>query len=69
MDYKFPKSLGNVTFEERVTLFVEISMEFDKQLDFKFVLNWYDFEDEKKRKRKIGYTLILPKKVKEKKAA
>jgi len=69
MDYKFPKSLGNVTFEERVTLFVEISMEFDKQLDFKFILNWYDFEDEKKQKRKIGYTLILPKKVKEKKAA
>ncbi|HTA61872.1 MAG TPA: hypothetical protein VK835_05425 [Bacteroidia bacterium] len=69
MDYKFPKSLGTVTFEERVTLFVEISMEFDKQLDFKFVLNWYDFEDAKQQKRKIGYTLILPKKVKEKKAA
>jgi len=69
MDYKFPKALGTVTFEERVTLFVEISMEFDKQLDFKFVLNWYDFEDDKKQKRKIGYTLILPKKVKEKKAA
>jgi len=69
MDFKFPKSLGTVTFEERVTLFVEISMEFDKQLDFKFTLNWYDFEDAKKQKRKIGYTLILPKKVKEKKAA
>lgn len=69
MDYKFPKSLGTVTFEERVTLFVEISMEFDKQLDFKFTLNWYDFEDAQKQKRKIGYTLILPKKVKEKKAA
>lgn len=69
MDFKFPKSLGTVSFEERVTLFVEISMEFDKQLDFKFTLNWYDFEDAKKQKRKIGYTLILPKKVKEKKAA
>ena len=69
MDFKFPKSLGVVSFEERVTLFVEISMEYDKQLDFKFVLNWYDFEDAKKQKRKIGYTLILPKKVKEKKAA
>jgi hypothetical protein len=69
MDYKFPKALGTVTFEERVTLFVEISMEFDKQLDFRFTLNWYDFEDAKKQKRKIGYTLILPKKVKEKKAA
>jgi hypothetical protein len=69
MDFKFPKSLGVVSFEERVTLFVEISMEYDKQLDFKFILNWYDFEDAKKQKRKIGYTLILPKKVKEKKAA
>ncbi|HEX7413408.1 MAG TPA: hypothetical protein VF411_05125 [Bacteroidia bacterium] len=69
MDFKFPKSLGNVSFEERVTLFVEISMEFDKQLDFKYVLNSYGYEDDKKQKRKIGYTLILPKKVKEKKAA
>jgi len=69
MDFKFPKALGTVSFEERVTLFVEISMEFDKQLDFKFTLNWYDFEDAQKNKRKIGYTLILPKKVKEKKAA
>ena len=69
MDFKFPKSLGTVSFEERVTLFVEIAMEFDKQLDFKFTLNWYNYEDDKKQARKIGYTLILPKKVKEKKAA
>jgi hypothetical protein len=69
MDYKFPKALGTVTFEERVTLFVEIAMEFDKQLDFKFTLNWYEYEDNQKKARKIGYTLILPKKVKEKKAA
>jgi len=69
MDYKFPKALGTVTFEERVTLFVEIAMEFDKQLDFKFTLNWYEYEDNQKKARKIGYTLIMPKKVKEKKAA
>lgn len=69
MDFKFPKSLGNVSFEERVTLFVEISMEFDKQLDFKYVLNSYGYEDDNKQKHKIGYTLILPKKVKEKKIA
>ncbi|HKC69596.1 MAG TPA: hypothetical protein VKG26_15270, partial [Bacteroidia bacterium] len=61
--------LGTVTFEERVTLFVEIAMEFDKQLDFKFTLNWYEYEDNQKKARKIGYTLIMPKKVKEKKAA
>ncbi|MHB8400532.1 MAG: hypothetical protein ACYDCN_00815 [Bacteroidia bacterium] len=69
IEFKFPKSLGNVSFEERVTLFVEISMEFDKQLDFKYVLNSYGYEDDNKQKRKIGYTLILPKKVKEKKIA
>ncbi len=71
MDYKFPKALGNVTFEERVTLFVEISMEFDRFLDFKYTLNSYDYEDAAEKKRKIGYTLILPSKVKikEKKAA
>jgi len=69
MDYKFPKALGNVSFEERVTLFVEISMEFDKHLEFKYTLNSYEYEDAAQKKRKIGYTLILPKKIKEKKAA
>ncbi len=71
MDYKFPKALGNVIFEERVTLFVEISMEFDRFLDFKYTLNSYEYEDTAEKKRKIGYTLILPSKVKikEKKAA
>ena len=69
MDYKFPKALGNVSFEERVTLFVEISMEFDKHLEFKYTLNTYEYEDKEQKKRKIGYTLILPKKIKEKKAA
>jgi hypothetical protein len=69
MHYKFPKALGDVSFEERVTLFVEISMEFDKHLDFKYTLNSYEYEDASQKKRKIGYTLILPKKIKEKKAA
>lgn len=69
MDFKFPKSLGQVSFEERVTLFVEIAMEYDKQLDFKYTLQNYEYEDEGKQKRKIGYTLILPRKTKEKKAA
>ena len=67
MDYKFPKALGMVTFEERVTLFVEISMEFDKHLDFKYVLNSYEYHDKEEKKRKIGYTLILPTKLKKKK--
>ncbi|MBS1646166.1 MAG: hypothetical protein JST67_02370 [Bacteroidetes bacterium] len=69
MEYKFPKALGSVTLEERITLFVEIAMEFDKQLDFKYTLNRYEYEDSNKQLRRIRYTLILPRKIKEKKAA
>lgn len=69
MDYKFPKTLGVVTFEERVTLFVEIAMEFDKSLDFKYKLNTYEYKDDNNKSRRIGYTLILPRLKKEKKVA
>jgi hypothetical protein len=66
MDYKFPKTLGLVTFEERITLFVEIAMEFDKKLDFRFTLEKYEWLDDAGKTRRLGYTLILPGKVKTK---
>jgi hypothetical protein len=69
MAYKFPKTLGMVTFEERITLFVEIAMEFDKKLDFRYTLEKYEWLDDNGITRRLGYTLILPRKVKEKKAA
>ena len=58
-DYKFPKVLGDLSFEERITLFVEVAMEYEKQLDFKFTLNYFDYESNGHKKR-LGYTLILP---------
>ncbi|MBP9068177.1 MAG: hypothetical protein KBG47_01630 [Bacteroidia bacterium] len=67
MDYKFPKSIGNVTFEERLSLFVEIAMEYQTILDFKYRLQYYDYEDNEQKKKRLGYTLILPMKEKEKK--
>ncbi len=67
MDYKFPKSIGTVTFEERLSLFVEIAMEYQNQLDFLYRLQYYDYEDANKNKKRLGYTLILPIKEKEKK--
>jgi hypothetical protein len=70
-DYKFPKAIGDLTFEERITLFVEVAMEYEKILDFKFTLNYYDYEVKGVKKR-LGYTLILPNKdrvVKKKKVA
>jgi hypothetical protein len=67
MDYKFPKSIGTVTFEERLSLFVEIAMEYQNSLDFKYRLNYYDYQDKANNNKRLGYTLIVPVKVKEKK--
>lgn len=64
MDYKFPKAIGAVSFEERLSLFVEIAMEYQNQLDFKYRLQYFDYEDSEKRKKRLGYTLILPAKEK-----
>jgi hypothetical protein len=58
-DYKFPKALGELSFDERITLFVEVAMEYEKKLDFKFTLNYYDYEVNGSKKR-LGYTVILP---------
>jgi hypothetical protein len=67
MDYKFPKSIGTVTFEERLSLFVEIAMEYQNELDFKYRLQYFDYEDNEQKKKRLGYTLILPLKEKDKK--
>jgi hypothetical protein len=66
MDYKFPKAIGTVTFEDRLSLFVEIAMEYQNSLDFKYRLQYFDYEDNEKKKKRLGYTLILPIKEKEK---
>lgn len=67
MDYKFPKAIGNVSFEDRLSLFVEIAMEYQSSLDFKYRLQYFDYEDANKNKKRLGYTLILPVKEKAKK--
>ena len=66
MDYKFPKAIGVVSFEERLSLFVEIAMEYQGVLDFKYRLQYWDYEDAAKNRKRLGYTLILPLKEKEK---
>ena len=67
MDYNFPKSIGTVTFEDRLSLFVEIAMEYQTKLDFKYRLQYFDYEDNEKKKKRLGYTLILPNREKPKK--
>jgi hypothetical protein len=61
MDYKFPKAIGNVSFEDRLSLFVEIAMEYQNQLDFRYRLQYYNYSDTGSDvKKRLGYTLILP---------
>ncbi|MEI6020424.1 MAG: hypothetical protein WCR21_04785, partial [Bacteroidota bacterium] len=60
IEYKFPKAIGTVTFEERLSLFVEIAMEYQTKLDFKYRLNYFDYFDNEQKKKRLGYTLILP---------
>jgi hypothetical protein len=68
IEYKFPKAIGTVTFEERLSLFVEIAMEYQNLLDFKYRLQYHDYvEDKTELKKRLGYTLILPLKEKAKK--
>lgn len=67
MDYKFPKAIGTVSFEDRLSLFVEIAMEYQNSLDFRYRLHYFDYEDAAKNKKRLGYTLILPLKEKVKK--
>lgn len=68
MDYKFPKAIGTVTFEDRLSLFVEIAMEYQNDLDFKYRLQYIDYKDTGSEvQKRLGYTLILPLKEREKK--
>ncbi|MCD6066423.1 MAG: hypothetical protein K0S33_1249 [Bacteroidetes bacterium] len=64
--YKFPKAVGTITFEERITLFVEIVLEYEKNFEFKYRLGYHDYEVNEIKKR-LGYTIILPKKEPKKK--
>ncbi len=67
IEYKFPKAIGNVTFEDRLSLFVEIAMEYQNHLDFKYQLQYHDYKNNEKQNKRLGYTLILPIKEKDKK--
>jgi hypothetical protein len=69
MDYKFPKAIGTVSFEDRLSLFVEIAMEYQSDLDFKYRLQYHDYMLGDNVKRRLGYTLILPAKDRAKKKA
>lgn len=64
LNYKFPKEVGTLTLDQKLSLFVEILVQYEKQLHFSYRINYITVTDEENRTRKIGYTIIPPQKEK-----
>jgi len=60
LNYKFPKKVGELTLEKRISLYVGISIDYDNRLLFSGKLEKMDYINEKKQKLKLGYAVIKP---------
>lgn len=69
LHYKFPKQIGELSLEQKLSLFVEILIQYEKQLNFSYRLKYIEIIDENNQPKKIGYTIILPSKQKVKQIA
>ncbi|HPQ09007.1 MAG TPA: hypothetical protein PK995_07240 [Bacteroidia bacterium] len=66
LNFKFPKEIGELTLEQKLSLFVEILVQYEKQLNFSYKINYITLTDENQKTRKIGYTIVLPQKISKK---
>lgn len=66
MHYPFPPQVGNLTLEQKLSLFIEILIQYEKQLHFSYQMKYIQVQDDTNQIKKIGYTVILPQKQKEK---
>ncbi len=62
MEYKFPKEIGQLSLEQKLSLFVEILVQYEKQLNFSYKMNYIDVLDNNQQNKKIGYTIVKPQK-------
>lgn len=60
LNYKFPKKVGELSVEKRISLYVGISIDYDDRLAFTGKLAKMDYLNEKKQKLKLGYAVIKP---------
>lgn len=60
LNYKFPKTVGDLSLEKRISLYVGISIDYDNKLLFSGKLGNMDYINEKKQKLKLGYAVIKP---------
>lgn len=63
LDFKFPQKIGQLTLEQKLSLFVEILIQYEKKLNFSYRLQYINITENNQNK-KIAYTVILPSKVK-----
>lgn len=62
MDYKFPKEIGQLSVEQKLSLFVEILVQYEKQLHFLYKINYIEIPNANQQIKKIGYTIVQPQK-------
>lgn len=60
MHYQFPKKVGELSLEKRISLYVGISIDYDNKLLISGKLGKMDYLNEKKQKLKLGYAIIKP---------
>jgi len=62
LNYKFPKKVGELSLEKRISLYVGISIDYDNRLSFSGRFGKMDYVNEKQQKLKLGYAIIQPNK-------
>ncbi len=62
MDYKFPRQVGELSLEKRISLYVGICIDYDSKLTISDKFGKMDFINEKKQKQRVGYAIIKPNK-------
>jgi hypothetical protein len=60
LNYEFPKKVGELSLEKRISLYVGISIDYDTKLLISDKLGKMDYVNEKKQKLRLGYAIIKP---------
>ncbi len=60
INYPFPKKVGELSFEKRISLYVGISIDYDSKLLISGKVAKMDYVNERKQKMVLGYAIIKP---------
>jgi hypothetical protein len=62
LNYKFPKKVGELSLEKRISLYVGITIDFDNRLQISDRIGKMDYVNDRQEKLKLGYAIIKPSK-------